>query len=165
MPTPERTPYPAEWFHCKDGVPHYYTLDEVAEAEARAATIITDEPIGHSQPVTLMVVRPTRDEALAEMKAQDARRLGKAPNVRTCGHCGEVFTQTTSGPRQKWCSASCRSAANDANRRQSRLEHRTCEVCRVTFLAKPNKRGGYARTCSRSCRSRLQWRSRRKESA
>lgn len=42
MPTFERTPYPAEWFHCKDGRPAYYTEEEVAEAVKRNTRTVPD---------------------------------------------------------------------------------------------------------------------------
>lgn len=44
MPTTTPTPYPCEWFHNTDDVPHYYTEEEVKEAESRIKPE-RDEPI------------------------------------------------------------------------------------------------------------------------
>lgn len=72
--------------------------------------------------------------------------------VRQCAACGEPFTLPRRNSRQRFCSDTCREAA-DERERQRRLREKLCRGCGVTkpleqFGKDPGKRDGRMSRCS-----------------
>ena len=80
----------------------------------------------------------------------------RKPTKKVCQQCGAEYETKSKNTSDKFCSNACRAAA----RRKSGVDNETrkCCICGESFVC--NKYSKVV-TCSRSCGTRLQWKSRR----